>query len=158
MFHMDTKAAWLHAWREQASSSSNNCKLEETSIPQSYHLPLDCDRFVASARTSSFAWVMKELYMIDPKYGIKPSSNGNGVHHMLAPAVRASTRQLCDGSERIAQEFIEPLTLNGRKFDLRSYLLIVARRRHGVVEYHSFVHEGYGRLSKKTYNATSEAQ
>jgi len=115
-------------------------------MPESYDLPQEADAFLEAARlreeeqrmagSNAPAWIFKEATM----------SRGRGINLVsdLSEAEVAATTQV----RGVTQRYLEPLLVDGYKWDLRLYVLMTSIRPCEV-----FLHdEGFARFSGQQYS------
>ena len=133
-------------------AESHGCQVDDLRImPRTFDLQNEdaCRRLWRSvALSSSTAWLLKPRAI---------SSMGKGIEVVLNSAAALAGMQkrfgACAGGkgyEFVAQEYIQPLLVEGRKFDLRTYLLVASTSPVTI-----WFARGYVRLSLTPFNATS---
>jgi len=115
-----------------------------SSVPESYSVSsISQMQYFASNFKDDDIWICKPAHL----------NRGEGIHLLRSKEdVEECLPNYAEG-KWLLQKYVEkPLLLNGRKFDLRVYLLIVILPNERVI---SFYHPGYIRVTCQPYNIQS---
>lgn len=124
---------------------------DHSAFVRTWLLPEQKGEFEAHVRTQRLSSLARGRCV--PTYIAKPSGGSEGIGIFLLQHEREVPRYKVATIPLVAQEYIPPMLLDGKKFDLRLYVLI-----RSVDPLEVYVHrEGLARFCTEDYEAPSEA-